>query len=448
MAVAPETFTLNAETFLNLIHPEDRPALQRWVAACAAGEKPGELEFRALLPDGSVRVLSGRGGLISDAGNKPAVMAGTVQDITVRKAAEAVLRESEARLRLSVAASNIGLWDWNLVTNEIHYSREWKAQIGYAEDEIANRFEEWESRVHPDDLAPTLAKVRAFIEHPDAEYAVEFRLRHKDGSWRWIFTRAQVFRDEAGKPARMLGCHLDITDRKLSEMALVESREQLRALAARLQAVREEEAARIARELHDELGGALTTLKIDVAWMQRRAAAGEGATIAERTKATSALIDSTIQSVRKICLELRPAVLDQLGLATAVEWLAKDFEQRTGVVCTIERAENVPVEPERSVALFRIMQEVLTNVARHAHATEVRISLARRGEQLVLEVTDDGGGFDASARGGCKSLGLVGMRERAASAGGSLAIESAPGRGTRVSASVPAGEVHATGDDS
>ena len=236
-----------------------------------------------------------------------------------------------------------------------------------------------------------------------------------------------------------------LEDERAAEAALRESREQLRALAERLQAVREEEAARIARELHDELGGALTTLKIDVAWMHRRAAAGEGATLGERAQATLALIDSTIQSVRRICLELRPAVLDQLGLATAVDWLARDFEQRTGVVCTIERAERVAVGPERAVALFRIMQEILTNVARHAAANEVRISLAGRGTQLVLEVADDGAGFIESAQGGRKGLGLAGMRERAASAGGSLVIESAPGTGTRVTASVPAGDVAGTG---
>ena len=365
-----------------------------------------------------------------------------------QKESEMALRETESRLRLSVTASNIGLWDWNLATNDVAYSREWNAQIGYAEDELPDRFEEWESRVHPDDLAPTLAKIRTFIEDPTAAYAVEFRLRHKDGSWRWIFSQGLTFRDESNKPLRMMGCHIDITERKRAEETLRESHKQLRALAERLQVVREEEAARIARELHDELGGALTTLKIDVAWMNRRAAVGEVATIAERTKATSALIDSTIQSVRRICLELRPAVLDQLGLATAVEWLAKDFERRAGVVCMIECAESVPVAPERALALFRILQEVLTNVARHAHASEVRISLARCDDQLVLEVADDGGGFDEGALTGRKGLGLVGMRERAASAGGSFAIESTPGHGTRVRVSVPAGTGHATEEES
>ena len=152
---------------------------------------------------------------------------GVSREITERKQAESELREAEARLRLSVAASNIGLWDWNLATNDVYFSREWKAQIGYAEDEISNRFEEWESRVHPDNLAPTLAKLRAFIDEPDAAYAVEFRLRHKDGSYRWIFTQAKISRDAAGKPLRMMGCHIDITERKQVETALRSRKEQL-----------------------------------------------------------------------------------------------------------------------------------------------------------------------------------------------------------------------------
>jgi PAS domain S-box-containing protein len=152
------------------------------------------------------------------------------RDIAGRKEAEASLREAESRLRLCVSASNIGLWDWNLVTNEVYFSPEWKRQLGYAEHEISNRFEEWESRIHPEDLAPTLAKVRRFIEAPTSLYVVEFRLRHKDGSYRWIFTQAQISRDANGKPLRMLGCHVDITERKQAELEIGANERRLRSI--------------------------------------------------------------------------------------------------------------------------------------------------------------------------------------------------------------------------
>ncbi len=150
------------------------------------------------------------------------------EDITARKLAEDALHEADARLRLSVAASNIGLWDWNIAAGEIYFSREWKGQLGYADDELPNRFGEWESRVHPDDFAAVQSKLQRFLQDPAGSYATEFRLRHRDGSYRWIYTQAQLFHDGAGKPLRMLGCHVDVTERKQAEESLRESEDRYR----------------------------------------------------------------------------------------------------------------------------------------------------------------------------------------------------------------------------
>ena len=217
------------------------------------------------------------------------------------------------------------------------------------------------------------------------------------------------------------------------------------ALRAKIESARETESARIARELHDELGGALTALKMDVAWMNRQATDLAGperaAPLRERAGVTTALIDSTIQSIRRICLDLHPTVLDQLGLATAIEWLAKDFEQRTGIACALRRPASIPKDSARAITVYRIVQEILTNISRHANAGAIHIRLRNRGGHFFLRASDNGRGFSEHARGERTGLGLVGMRERAVAAGGRLRIISAPGRGTTVTLSVLSGEV-------
>ena len=152
-------------------------------------------------------------------------------DTLPSRLSEEALRESDARLRLAVKAANVGLWDWDLETHSVHYSPEWKMQLGYRDEEISNHFDEWKSRVHPEDLAPALRKVAAYLENPQHRYEVEIRLRHRDGSYRWIYSQADLLRDAAGKPVRMLGSHIDITDRKRAEESLRESEERNRILS-------------------------------------------------------------------------------------------------------------------------------------------------------------------------------------------------------------------------
>lgn len=220
------------------------------------------------------------------------------------------------------------------------------------------------------------------------------------------------------------------------------SREQLRALAARLQSIREEERKFMAREIHDELGQALTGFKMDLAWMRTKMQAEEWDAIREpileKIKTMGGLIDETAVLVRKLCTELRPGVLDDLGLIAALEWQAREYQNRTGIVCDMQLdVGDLQVDPERSTALFRIFQEILTNVARHAHATRVNVVMKQTGADLVLEVNDNGRGIEPSRVKGDKSLGLLGMRERALILGGSVDIQGAPGKGTRVRVTMP-----------
>jgi signal transduction histidine kinase len=208
--------------------------------------------------------------------------------------------------------------------------------------------------------------------------------------------------------------------------------------------VREQERIRLAREVHDELGQALTGLKMDLAWIQRRLAEAQGQQergwLTGRLAAMTALVDSTLAAVRRIATELRPGVLDELGLAAALEWLVEGFERRTGIRChlLLGPGDLRHLERGRATAVFRIAQEALTNVARHAEATEVRVRLCVDAADVSLEVADNGKGIDRTGGPpGPASLGLLGMRERAAHFGGELTVLGAPGAGTRLTARLP-----------
>jgi signal transduction histidine kinase len=216
---------------------------------------------------------------------------------------------------------------------------------------------------------------------------------------------------------------------------LRESEDKLRRLAAHLISVREEERAHIAREIHDELGQVLTGIKMEVGWLQKRI---KEPMLLEKCDSMSKLIDSTVQTVRKIATGLRPEMLDDMGLIAAVGWQAKDFQKRTGIRCRTKLPpEGTKLDLDISTTAFRIFQEILTNVARHARATRVDIDLTVSEELLRLEVADNGVGIPNSDLNGRKSLGLLGMQERALLFGGEVGITGTPGHGTRVSVKIP-----------
>ena len=222
------------------------------------------------------------------------------------------------------------------------------------------------------------------------------------------------------------------------EEQLRESHKQLRALSVYLQTVREEERTRIAREVHDELGQALTSCKLDLSWIAGRLPP-ELKPLVDKARALTAHIDSTIQTVRRISSELRPGVLDHLGLGAAIEWQANEFQNRTGIRCDVHaRVRETLPNQNLTTMLFRIFQETLTNVIRHAGATQVTVDLKETAGRINLEVRDNGRGIARTDIFNNKSMGLLGMRERAALLGGVFKIGSLPrGKGTRVYISIP-----------
>ncbi|MBK8478038.1 MAG: response regulator [Opitutaceae bacterium] len=225
-------------------------------------------------------------------------------------------------------------------------------------------------------------------------------------------------------------------ERAQAEEKLRRSRDQLRALTGHLQSVREEERTRIAREVHDELGQALTGLKLDLTWLAGKLGATRG--LQRKIKTMSGQIDATILAVRRIATEMRPGVLDNLGLAAAIEWQGSDFQAHTTIRCkvTINTAEFMP-DREVSTACFRVFQETLTNVIRHAKATRVEAHLAQEDQSLVLTVRDNGRGITEKEIAHPRSIGLIGMKERAAQVGGEISFVGQPAGGTTVTLRLP-----------
>ena len=307
------------------------------------------------------------------------------------------------------------------------------------------------SLVSADDARLWAAEDREVLATRRPKRIEDRQLSGADGGCRWfrvIKVPLALRRDSKC----ILGVAVDITDRKRAEEALRTSREQLRALAARLQAVREDERARLARAIHDDVGHALTALKMDLAWLGRRLGRrgnrDQRDEIRRRLESMSALLDSTIQTTRETASSLRPGLLDDLGLAAAIEWELRQFESRSGIRCEhCCPGGDIQLGREGTTAVFRICQELLTNVARHAGATEVRVLLEQQAGEFVLEVRDNGCGITEEQAFSGRSLGILGMRERTLLLKGTFHIAGAVGGGTVATVRVPlAPEPEAKGD--
>ncbi len=403
--------------------------------------------------DGTVFPIAVISSPIMEKGNIVAAVA-AFRDITEGNKLEAALRQSEERFRLAMLGATDGLWDRNLQTDEIYYSPRWKSMLGYADEELENHIDTWKRLLHPDDKESTLSLVRDFIEGRADKYEVEFRLRHKDGRYIDILSRGSLIRSAGGKALRLIGTHVDLTELKKAEKEirdlnrelekrviertseLNKSNEQLRNLAAHLQSVREEERTKIAREIHDELGQALSAQKMELSWFREKY--GDHTPIFDKAGAMLEALNATIRSVRRICTALRPSILDDFGLIEAMKWQANEFQARTRIECVVDSVpEEFEVDKDRSTALFRIFQEALTNVLKHARATKVTAILTKGADNITLEVIDNGRGITDEQLSKPQSFGLMGMRERVYPRGGKVEINGYTNRGTSVKVSIP-----------
>lgn len=293
-------------------------------------------------------------------------------------------------------------------------------------------------RIHPADRSRAAAAI-ARSAAQGSSLRLEYRLVARDGRECWFRDEAEVVSDAAGRKLFLQGILVDISRNKLTEAALRESREALRRLAAHQESIKESERKRIAQEIHDELGGLLTGIKAHVSVSIERAA--QAGTPPDPLLAEAArLTEDAIQAVRRVINDLRPSVLDQLGVWEAIEWYAGQIEARFGLACDCiiaPTAMAVHLDPDRSTMLFRIVQESLTNVVRHADASLVSVYAAARDGVITVEIADDGKGFAADQATDRHSWGIQGMQERTRHFGGQLTVSSVVGQGTRVTLRLP-----------
>jgi PAS domain S-box-containing protein len=360
----------------------------------------------------------------------------TVTDISDRKKVEEKLRQSESLLAEAEHLAHVGSWSLDLRTQMVTWSKELYVIFGIKPSEFDHTLEEVIGFSHPDD--------RSFIENVVAEavkthkpYSFYYRMIRPDRNERILHVSGAVMTDEQKNPIRMYGAVQDVTERRKAEETLHQSYKQIRALTNHLQNIREEERIHMAREIHDELGQKLTVMKMDVSWLHKKVN-GSNVIIRQKLQDLNELLDATLESVRKISTELRPSLLDDLGLAAAMEWHLKEFEKRSGIKTYFNQPDvELQFDDASKIAIFRIFQESLTNVARHSKANDVKIELVRTKDQVSLRIQDNGKGFDIQRAMDGKTLGILGMKERAESLGWRFEIKTYPESGTTVAVTIP-----------
>lgn len=443
--------------FIAITHPDDLGKDKDLADQLFRGEISNyQLQKRFINRDGGLVWLDLTAVMIGSKSDQTLCGLAMVQNITERKRTHEALRTSEERYRSFIVNSSEGIWrfeieqpiDVSVPTDEqiaLFFKHAYLAECNdsmarmyghlRADDIVGARFGDFALQSSP----ANPGSLRRFISSGYRLLDVKTAELDASGCQKY-FSNNVIGIVVNGVLLRVWGVQRDETEQKRAEEELKRSREQLRALAAYLQSIREKERADIAREMHDVFGQSLTSLRIDIAWLTTKLKNAGSVTpvIDERLQDIDRLLNETIASVKKLSTELRPGVLDKFGLGAAIEWQGEEFSRRTGIDCVsrIPKKE-LSLAPERSTALFRILQEALSNVARHSEATRVKVELSFQKPNVVLSISDNGRGITNEQLLAPDSLGLLGMRERAELLGGRFSVTAKPEAGTEVKASLP-----------
>lgn len=427
--MSPGSSDITFEMFINQIHPEDSEGIRlRLSNAIENGITNVTEKFRFRRADGTYRIFKDSSFIKFDDDGKPIRMLGAMMDITEREAAQKALLESEEKFRTIVEQASDGIFIADKDTRFEDVNTSGCQLTGYSLEELKQMkiidlipLEDLEAMP----MQVTKLKVGESITN-------ERRLKRKD------FTNINVEISTKVLPDGRYQCIArDISERYKAKEMLQKSYEDIRQLASNLQTIREDERTSIAREIHDELGQQLTGLKMDLHWLSHKIISNDEQ-VRSKMQESIKLIDATIASVRKISTDLRPSILDDLGLIAALEWQGDEFEKRSGIAVEfINNAGEPKVKSEVATAIFRIYQELLTNIARHANASRVKAELTVDKNQLHFQLSDNGVGFDLEFIKNKKTLGLLGIKERSLILGGTCEFESTPGKGSVTSISIP-----------
>jgi PAS domain S-box-containing protein len=431
-----ENYTRSFKGWMALIHLDWSEMMLKYVTEEVLGKHLRfDKEYKITRNDnGEECWVHGLGELEYDNNKQPIKLIGTISDITERKRAEEALITSELRFRILTGNAPTGIFQTDAHGKNTYVNETWMGFTGMTFDEAMG--DGWIAAIHPDDRQKLIKEWNEKSEK-GLESSSEHRLIHKNGNFIWVSGKAVPLFNTSGEFAGYIGTISDVTDRKKAEQELAESYKAIRKLTEHLQNIREEERAHIAREIHDELGQQLTVMKMDISWINKKIGI-QDEPVKARMKELLAMLDQTVKSVRRISSELRPSLLDDLGLTATMEWQLTEFEKRFDIK-TYFKPDDAEIKLSESMktTLFRIFQESLTNVARHSKAKKVTVSLSLHNSSIVLSVVDNGVGFDKQNSIGKKTLGILGMQERTSMIGGTYEISGKPGKGTKVVVRIP-----------
>lgn len=431
--------TSYAEYIERYVHPEDRQRVRACLNSVLRKRSSATIEYRMQRGDGSLRHVRCHVEYNGSA-NRADFFHGQLHDITEHKQVEQERLDAAARFQSFVGQlggmSYVAGID-NEATN-IYVSPKIAELLGFTSEQWCGDAGLKLRQIHEEDREHFRQAVVATISS-GMPLSIDYRLYRADGGLRWFHDEARLATDDAGRPMFLHGVALDITERKQAQEELIRSHAELKRLIGALDAVREDEQKRLAREMHDDLGQLLAAMKMDLSTLAQQLPPSEG--VLHRLDGINDLVNSMMISVRRIIADLPPKLLDDVGLIDALQLLARNFETRYGVSCHLHLPVREPVfRGDAASILYRLVQESLNNVAKHAQATSVDITLEMRRSSLVLSIVDNGKGASEIDLGKHGSFGLICMRERVASLDGELRIETSPGAGMAVQASLPVPE--------